>query len=179
MLFLTLAVVVMAAGCSGKHKLVAGAPQWVNRGGGAYDDAGVRVFYGVGAVTGVTSQPLAVQAAEQRSRADIARQLDTYVADLYRDYQTSTGAAGGKLPAESQHVEQSLKTFTQVSVRGARVVDHWREPETNTVYALTRLDLEGVKATLEQMEQIDPQLRGYVRSNAEKTFDELRREEKR
>ena len=173
------AVVSMAAtGCTGKHKLVPGAPEWVNRGSGAFDDEGEKVFYGIGAVTGISSQPLAVQTADQRARADIAKQLDTYVANLYRDYQTSTAATMGKQVVEEQHVEESLKTFTQVSVRGARVVDHWKDPVTNTVYTLARVDLEGVKATLEQMQQLQPELRGYVRSNAEKAFNEISREEK-
>lgn len=169
---------VMAAGCSGKHKLVPAAPEWVNRGSGAFDDEEHKVFYGVGAVTGITSQPLAVQTADQRARADIAKQLDTYVANLYRDYQTSTATTMGRQVVEEQHVEESLKSFTQVSVRGARVVDHWKDPVTNTVYTLARLDLDGVTATLEQMQQMQPELRGFVRSNAEKAFDEIRREEK-
>jgi len=177
-LLLAAVALLASAGCSGKHKLVAGAPQWVNRGSGAFDDEGAKVFYGVGAVSGITSQPLAVQTADQRARADIAKQLDTYVANLYRDYQTSTAATLGKQVVEEQHVEESLKTFTQVSVHGARVVDHWKDPETNTVYTLARLDLDGVKATLEQMQQMQPELRGFVRSNAEKAFDEIRREEK-
>lgn len=167
----------LAAGCSSKHKLVAGAPEWVNRGGGAYKDADERLFYGVGAVTGISSQPLAAQSAEQRARADIARQLETYVGELYRDYQTSTAAAGGQAPAEAQQVEGTLKTLTQVSVRGARIVDHWREPQSGTVYALARLDLEGVKATLEQMPELDPRVRGQIFGNAEKAFDTLQREE--
>lgn len=164
--------------CSGKHKLVAGAPEWVNKGSGAFDDEGDRVFYGVGGITGISSQTLAVQTADQRARADIAKQLDTYVANLYKDYQTSTAASMGRQESEAQHVEQSLKTFTQVSVKGARVVDHWKDPETNTIYSLVRLDLEGMKATLEQMKEMDPDLRVFVRSNAEKTFDEIRQEEK-
>ncbi len=163
--------------CSGKHKLVAGAPEWVNKGSGAFDDEGDRVFYGVGGITGISSQTLAVQTADQRARADIAKQLDTYVANLYRDYQTSTAATMGQQEAQAQHVEQSLKTFTQVSVKGAKVVDHWKDPETNTIYSLVRLDLDGVKATLEQMKEMDPSLRGFVQSNAEKAFDEIRREE--
>lgn len=172
-----LALFLMAAGCSSKHKLVAGAPDWINRGGGAYEDEGDKVFYGVGAVTAITSPSLAMQTADQRARADIARQLETYVASLYRDYQTSTGAAAGRQPLEEQHVEESLKAVTQVSVRGARIIDHWRHPESDTIYALARLDLEGFKATLEEMPELEPALRSHIRDRAEKTFEEIRREE--
>lgn len=174
-LFFTLMIL---GGCSGKHKLVSGAPDWVNRGSGAFKDNGSRIFYGVGAVTDISSQPLAVQTADQRARADIAKQLDTYVANLYRDYQVATAAAMGKAAMEEQHVEESLKSFTQVTLRGARVIDHWKEAETNTIYSLTKLDMEGIKTTLEQMKEMDPKLRGFVTSNAEKAFDQIKEEEK-
>lgn len=165
--------------CSSKHKLVPGAPDWVNEGSGAFDDEGTKVFHGVGGVSGVSSQTLAVQTADQRARADIGKQLDTYVANLYRDYQTSTGASTGKHVYEEQHIEQSLKTMTEVSVKGARIVDHWKDPETNTIYALARLDLDGVKATMEQMKEMNPTLRNYVRSNADRAFEEIKIEEGR
>ena len=174
-LFAVLAVLV--AGCSSKHQLVAGGPDWVNHGSGAFDEGDAKVFYGVGSVTGINSPSLAVQTADQRARADIASQLETYVANLFRDYQASTAATVGNQVVEEQHVEGNLKSLTQVSVRGARVVEHWKDPETNTIYALTKLDLEGFTATLEQMKEMDPALKTFVRSNAEKAFDRLRQEE--
>jgi len=177
-LSLVAVVVLLLVGCGGKHKLVAGAPDWVNRGSGAFKDDGARIFHGVGAVTGVVSQPLAVQTADQRARADIAKQLDTYVTNLFRDYQVSTAASMGRAVMEEQHVEESLKSFTQVSLRGARVIDHWKNPETNTVYSLAQLDIDGIKATLQQMKEMDPSLRDFVTSNAERAFDEIKKEEK-
>ena len=182
LLTLVLALVMLSTlvvGCSGKHKLVADGPSWVNRGSGAFKDQGSRVFYGVGAVTGITSQPLAVQTADQRARADIARQLDTFVTGLFRDYQTSTVALAGKAPVEEQHVDDTLKNLTRISVHGAKVIDHWRDPKTNTIYSLVRLDLEGIKATVGEMRDMDQTLRGYVRSHAESAFDAMGREEQR
>jgi len=163
-----------SAGCSSKHKLVAGAPDWVNQGSGAFDDAGSRVFYGVGAVAGIVSQTLAVQAADQRARADIGRQLETLVSGLSRDYQAATSPQGINPGMEEQQLEQSLKTVTEVAVRGSRVVDHWKDPETNTVYSLVKLDLDGFKAAISQLEEVDPARRGFIAENAEKTFDQLR-----
>ncbi len=165
----------LAAGCSGKHKMVAGAPDWVNRGSGAFKDSGARVFYGVGAVSGIESRSLAMQSADQRARADIARQLDTFVTGLYRDYQTSTLAVAGKSPVEEQHVDDTLKNLTRISVHGARVIDHWRDPRTDTLYALARLDLEGIKASVEEMREMDQALRSHVRDKAEEAFDQLNR----
>jgi hypothetical protein len=179
MILTVLVLSALFAGCSGKHKLVADGPDWVNRGSGAFKDQGSRVFYGVGSVAGISSQSLAVQTADQRARADIARQLDTFVSGLFRDYQTSTVAVLGRAPMEEQHVEDSLKNVTRISVHGAKVIDHWRDPKTNTIYSLARLDLEGIKATVGEMREMDQSLRGYVRSQAEAAFDEIRREEQR
>jgi hypothetical protein len=175
MLLAFLVLTALVAGCSGKHKMVSGAPDWVNRGSGAFKDSGSRVFYGVGAVSGIESRSLAMQSADQRARADIARQLDTFVTGLYRDYQTSTAAASGKDPVEEQHVDDTLKNLTRISVHGARVIDHWRDPRSDTLYALARLDLEGIKATVEEMREMDQTLRSHVRNNAERAFDQLSR----
>ncbi len=172
------ALMAAGAGCSSKHKLVKGAPDWINRGSGAFKDANAKVFYGVGAVTGIASASLSTQTAEQRGRADIGRQLNTYVANLFRDFQIAS-AGQSETPLEEQHVEDSLKSFTQVTVRGARVIDYWRNPETDTIYALLRLDLEGVKAALEEVDRMDPRLRSYIRNNADKGFDAILREEGR
>lgn len=155
--------------------MVAGAPDWVNRGSGAFKDSGARVFYGVGAVSGVESPSLAMQSADQRARADIARQLDTFVTGLYRDYQTATAGVAGRDSLEEQHIDDTLKNLTRISVHGARIIDHWRDPRTDTLYALARLDLDGVKSAVEQMHDMDQTLRSHVRSGAEEAFDRLNR----
>lgn len=179
-LFLFLAALVaVAAGCSGKHKMVPGAPDWVNVGGGAFDDSGEKVFYGVGAVTGIASPSLEAQIADQRARADIARQLDTYVTNLYRDYQRATPETMGRPAVEEEHVDQGLKAFTQITLRGARVIDRWRDPERDTLYALARVDLENVRATIDELEMMDPSLRSHMQNNAEKVFEEMRVEEEK
>lgn len=179
-LFIAAAVLLaVAGGCSGKHKLVAGAPDWVNHGSGAFAKKDSRVFHGVGSVTGISSPSLAVETADQRARADIARQFDTYVNSLLRDYQAATSASTQGIGVEEQQVEASLKTLSQVSVRGARVLNHWKDPKTGTIYSLVRLDLEGVRATAEGMQEMDPGLRNHIRTNAERVFDEHRTEGQR
>lgn len=184
LLLLTLLMASLGTtGCSGKHKLVPGAPEWVNQGGGAVEDAGAKVFFGVGAVAGISSPSLAVQTADQRARADIAHQLDTYVSGMLRDFQSSTSptadAKGTPAPREEQYVENTLKTVTQVSVRGSRVVEHWKEPESGTLYSLVKLDLEAFKSAFEEIREIDPQLKTFVRSRADQAFDQLRSEERK
>ena len=168
----------LQVGCTSKYKLAAHAPDWVNRGSGAFKDAGSAAFYGVGAVEGVSSQSLAVEAANQRARADIANQLDTYVRNLYHDYQASTAVLPGKQAPAEQNLELTLETITEISVHGVRIVDHWKDPKTNTIYSLAKLDLAEVKSSLPQMTGVDPELRQYIRNNADKAFDAIRSEPK-
>ena len=172
-MLLLLLVLVLAVGCSGKHELVEGAPDWVNDGSGAFEDAGENFFYGVGSVTGVQSLSLSRETAEQRARAEIARQLHRYVTDLYRDYQVATGIGQDRAALEEQHIDDTLKSLSQVTVRGAKVIEFWRHPETDTVYALAVTDLAAMKLTISDMREIDPKFRGYVDEHAEQAFKNL------
>ena len=175
LLFLAL---VFTPGCSGKHELLEGAPDWVNMGSGAFEDDGDSVFYGVGSVTGVQSLSLSRETAEQRARAEVARQLDSYVTALYRDYQVATGVGQDKAALEEQHIDGTLKNLSQVTVRGAKVIEFWRHPESDTLYALVRTDLTAMKSAIAEMREIDPEFRDYVNVNAEQAFKNLDRQSK-
>ncbi len=168
-----LVTLLFGVGCSGKHELVKGAPDWVNKGSGAFEDAGDNLFYGVGSVTGVKSLSLSRETAEQRARAEVARQLHSYVTSLYRDYQVATGIGQDKAPLEEQHIDGTLKNLSQVTVRGAKVIEFWREPETDTLYALVRTDLTAMKSAITEMREIDPEFRDYVDAHAEEAFKNL------
>ena len=124
-------------------------------------------------MTGVQSLSLSRETAEQRARAEIARQLHSYVTDLYRDYQVATGVGQGKAPLEEQHIDDTLKNLSQVTVRGAKVVEFWRHPETDTVYALAVTDLTAMKSAIGEMREIDPEFREYVDVHAEQAFKNL------
>ena len=175
---LLLAALLLTAGCSGKHELVEGAPDWVNMGSGAFEDEGDSVFYGVGSVTGVQSLSLSRETAEQRARAEVARQLHSYVTALYRDYQVATGIGQDKALLEEQHIDGTLKNLSQVTVRGAKVIEFWRHPEADTVYALVRTDLSTMKSAIANMREIDPEFRDFVDVNAEQAFKNLDQQSK-
>lgn len=164
--------VLLLSGCSAKHKMVPAAPDWVNQGSGAFTHDETMLFYGVGAVSGISSQTLAMQSADQRARADIARQIATFVNEIYRDYQ-ATATASPQAPVE-QHIDNTLETLTRVTVRGATIIDHWRDPDKGTLFALARLDLKQATVALKQEDEIDPKLKKFVIDNAEKTFARLK-----
>lgn len=170
-------------GCAKKVPSAAVAPDWVIKGSAAFKDNGSRVFYGVGAVSGVKNKPLARTSAEDRARAEIGKIFETYTASLMRDYMASTtgGAAvrSTSATAEEQHVEQAVKTFSATTLNGVIIIDHWVDPSDGTVYALAKLDFDKFKNNLDKMKELSAEVRDYVRKNAEKAFDNLSEEEQK
>ncbi len=148
-------------------------PEWVMKGSGAFDVEGSKVFYGVGAASGIQNKSLLRKTADNRARAEIAQTLETYVAYLAKDYMASTTAGDMSKSSEEQHVEQALKTFTKATLHGAQIVDRWMDPADGTFYSLCELDLLTFKEALDEYKELDAKVRDYVRDNADKMHDDL------
>jgi hypothetical protein len=154
-----------------------GPPNWVKEGSGAYSKDGVRAIYGVGSIVGIKNEPLAWDAAENRARAEIAKNFETYTAYLMRDYTASTNAADFSQSTEEQHVERAIKTFTATTLRGVRPIDRYKDEDTYSYYVLAQLSLDDMQSLLGQSQELDAGVRDYVRENAERLFDQLEKEE--
>jgi hypothetical protein len=161
--------------------IAAQAPEWVNKGSGAFKDAtGGDLFYGVGMASGIRNRALAVTAADDRARAEIAKVMNTYVATLTKSYMASTTAGDMNKSSEEQHVQSTMKTFAQFTLHGAMPVDHWvdRSDKANPIYySLVKLDMAAVQQSLNDSKELDAKVKDYVKANAEKAFDELAAEE--
>ncbi len=176
------AALALAAGC-GAPKPAAGpiaaqAPEWVNKGSGAFKDtAGAPVFYGVGIAQGIRNRALSVTAADDRGRAEIAKIMNSYVTVLTKDYMASTTAGAMDKSSEEQLVTQTMKNFAKFTLHGATPIDHWKDPADGTMFALVKLDMSAVKKSLDESKELDAKVRDYVKANAEKAHDELAAEE--
>ncbi|MBI5043310.1 MAG: LPP20 family lipoprotein [Nitrospirae bacterium] len=175
-------------GCAGKKKEAAVAPpaqpasvepEWVRKGAGAFLNKGDKAFYGIGSVSGVMNKSLARTTADNRARAELAKVFETYSASLMRDYAASTTAGDFKKTSEEQNIEQAVKTFSAATLSGVIIIDHWTDPQDNTIYALAKLDLENFKETLNKMKELNAEVRDFVRKNAEKAFEKLEAEEQK
>jgi hypothetical protein len=153
-----------------------GAPDWVNKGSGAFGGDGKRVFYGIGISGGVRNAALRRVDADSKARADIAATLNTYVTRLTKSYASSTTAGDPNASSEEQHVSDALKTYTQMQLSGVSIVDHWIAND-GTEYALAKLDMEGFKGQMDKMKELNAKVRDAVKANADKAFDELSAEE--
>ncbi len=156
-----------------------GAPTWVKKGSGAYNDKDSKAFYGVGSVVGVKNEPLAWDTAENRARAEIAKNFETYTGYLMRDYAASTTAGDFTRNTEEQNVERAIKTITTVTLSGVRPVDRYKDEKTGTYYVLAKLSLEDMKNNLEQAKELNAQVRDFVRKNADRLFERLEKEEEK
>lgn len=156
--------------------LHANGPDWVNKGSGAFGGDKGKVFYGVGIASGIRNAAMRRSTSDSRARAEIAKILDTYVAVLNKDYMASTTAGDMSASSEEQHVQQALKTYSQMELSGVTIIDHWVDND-GTEYALAQLDMDQFKTNLDKMKELNAQVRDQVRANADKAFDELSGEE--
>jgi hypothetical protein len=156
-----------------------GPPKWVKKGSGALNTKDDKAFYGVGSVVGVRNEPLAWDTAENRARAELAKNFETYTAYLMRDYAASTTAGDFTRNTEEQNVERAIKTFAAVTLNGVRPIDRYKDEKTGTYYVLAKLSLKDMQETMLQAKELNSQVRDFVRKNAERLFDRLEREEDR
>ena len=155
-----------------------GTPDWVEDGSGALNSSEDRAFYGVGSVIGVKNEPLAWDTAENRARAELARNFQTYTAYLMRDYGAATNIDDFTQSTEEQNIERAIKTFSPVTLRGARPVERYKDDDTHTYYVLAKLSLDDAKSALVQSQEVDSEMRDFVRNNADRLFERLEAEER-
>jgi len=129
-----------------------GPPTWVKKGSGVLNNKEDKSFYGVGAVIGVKNEPLAWDTAENRARAELAKNFETYTAYLMRDYAASTTAGDFTRNTEEQNVERAIKTFAAVTLSGVRPVDRYKDEKTGTYYVLAKLSLKNAERLFDRLE---------------------------
>lgn len=154
-----------------------GPPNWVEEGSGVLNEDDSKSIYGVGAIVGVKNEPLAWEAAENRARAELAKTFRTYTAYLMQDYAAATTAGNFTKSTEEQNVERAVKTFTAVTLNGVRPVDRYKDEDNSTYYVLTKLSIEEMKDVLQQAQELDIEVREYVKKNADRLFKQLQEEE--
>ena len=154
-----------------------GPPNCVKKGSMALNNDEAQEIYGVGSIVGVKNEPLAWEAAENRARANLAKTFRTYTAYLMEDYAASTTAGNFTKTTEEQNVERAIKTFTAVTLSGVRPVDRYKDEDSTTYYVLTELSFKEMKEVIQQAQELDEDVREFVKKNAERVFKKLEKEE--
>lgn len=170
-------------GCSSKSVVevgsTKGAPLWVAKGSGAFEEDKEKVFYGVGSAANISNHSLLRTAADNRARNEISKIFEVYTASIMKDYMASRTAGNPNVSSEEQDVEQAIKTVTSSTLAGAVIVDHWKDPATGELFSLAKLDLNALKETLDKAKELTPQARDYIRKNADRLHDQLEKEEEK
>ena len=134
----------LAAACLGQwaQASAAGRPLWVAKGGGSYRSAAAPVFLGTGVGNPLARPDRREQIADERARLDLEYALRAGVKSLARDYMahhlqyfTGRDTAG----AEEFSNEVGRRTASELAASSA-VVERWKDPHTNMLYALARFD---------------------------------------
>lgn len=152
-------------------------PGWVWRGSGAFEEESGKVFYGVGAASGIKNEKLLRVTANNRAHAEVLKVVEIFATALTKDCLSAIPDDDTPSSLEATREERTFGTFSHTIYKGVEIVDYWKDPEDGTMYALSKLDLEVIKRFLDDFEEIDEKRRDYLRSNADRIHDELARME--
>ena len=167
-------------GCGGpevKDDCLDGAPKWVDMGSAAYPGDGGRAFYGVGQAPKSKDRTVMRERAKMRATADVASQFETYVAQLKKDYVSST-SDGDAETLESQF-EMVSRQVTKQTLSGIKMSDTYRDKCDGSLHVLVKMDLNSMKDALEKAKNLNAQVKEYISKNADRLHDELKAEEEK
>ena len=152
-----LLVAAGAVGCKSRPKTsqtpmtgAAQEPLWVSKGVNAFPDQMGKAFYGVGLAEArmIPSKALRRLTAINRARDEVAGQIRTMVASVFKDYSEAVFTQSmdqGEMQAVTSNVQKSV---VDEVLYGAEVQDMWTHPSSDDYYALVRVGSDGVAKQL-------------------------------
>lgn len=145
-----------------------GRPSWVMRGSGVFqDEAGAPAFYGRGVAAEVRTPELGWNISKERARAEITELVTVAMAEHTRRYLESNY---GKRDAARDHSDvDAMKGFIQFTVKNAQLAGTYAPPHSGRYYALYKLDTAEIKRQLDKTTALDPNLRGYLKANVDRS----------
>ncbi|HEU5397742.1 MAG TPA: LPP20 family lipoprotein [Gammaproteobacteria bacterium] len=148
---------------------IKGAPDWVNKGSQALNDQNGKLIHGIGSAPGMNDQSLQQSTADDRARAEVARVLSSFLHVVSQDYSAAAGSGQDQQTEES--VSRQIQNITDQNVSGARIIAHWADPKTGSVWSLAELDMKQVKDMVANSKDMNAGFRDYFSSHADNLFD--------
>ena len=180
-LFLISGVILLLAACASKTTVesdlgISGAPDWVNEGTQYLNDKDGRLFHGVGQAPAMGDESLQISTADNRARAEVARILTSYLDVVSNDYTSASGS--GDKTINQQAVSQQISNLSKINLSGAKIIGHWKDDKTGTIYSIAELDLSRVKDITDQVKDMNADLKRYIIDNSNNIFDKMAQEKK-
>ena len=153
-----------------------GAPDWVTKDCASYIKDNKKIC-GVGSIGGTRNPSIARTTAVARARTEIARNLQTRVLAMLKDYQatTSGGEYFGKYASDEQQCSRCFQTNYQHDYIRHCTEEIWVS-KNGIYYVLVTLDTEKFKNIVQNMHSLPESVRKAVVQRADKAFGELDRE---
>jgi hypothetical protein len=155
---------------------IKGAPDWVNKGSNILSTKDGRLFHGVGSASPMGDMALQKSTADDRARAEVARELSSYLDVVSNDYMAS--AKSGDTGVNEEAVSRQIKNTTKINMAGARIIGSWRDPKSNTIWSIAELDMQHVKSTMAGVNDMNADLKRYIETTADNIFDRVAKEKK-
>lgn len=132
----------------------AGAPAWIDRPNGAYDDGSEKAIYAVGIAAHNPNPAARRNSASARARDELARTVSTQVKGLVQDYMNTNRDFYDMDGASSiEYFEQISSQVVNETLVGSKQVNAWKDPGDKTEYVLYRIDLDDMIASYKQKMQ--------------------------
>jgi hypothetical protein len=112
--------------------------------------------------------------ADDRARAEVARIFSSYLDVVSNDYQAAAKSGGNSVNEEA--VSRQIKNLTKIDLAGARIIAHWKDTKTNTLWAVCELDMKAVKDTVAARHDMNENVQRYIQNNADNIFDRVSKE---
>ncbi len=167
-------LLLLLGGCAGKTLVesdlgIKGAPDWVNEGTQVLNDRDGRLFHGVGQAPPMGDLSLQKSTADNRARAEVARILSSFIDVVSKDFGDASGTDGEMIARQT--VSRQIESLTKTNLSGARIIGHWRDQKTGTIYAVAELDLERVKQVLAVSQELNQSFGSYLQKRGDTIFD--------
>jgi hypothetical protein len=179
------APILMAAfflgACAGPTQLeselgIKGAPDWVNKGTAYVNNQNGRLFHGVGSAAPMGDDSLQRATVDDRARAEVARIFSSYLDVVSNDYQAAAKSGGNNVTEEA--VSRQIKNLTKIDLAGAKIIAHWKDAKTKTLWAICELDIKALKDTVAARHDMNENVQRYIQNNADNIFDRVSKEKK-
>jgi hypothetical protein len=167
--------------CAGTTQLeselgIKGAPEWVNKGTAYVNSKDGRLFHGVGSAGPMGDDSLQRATADDRARAEVARIFSSYLDVVSNDYQAAAKSGGDSVNEEA--VSRQIKNLTKIDLAGTKIIAHWKDTRSNTLWAICELDVKTVKDIVAARQDMNENVQRYIQNNADNIFDRVSKENK-